>query len=156
MQFTFVGSLSFIIGSLSTDDGDGNRNVRKSSIGLIGKKKTFHVHHTFLCISLPSLYHYHVKFPYVTFCWGRRHTRTNSLSTFNLAFCFHDFISRDIYMWHVKRVGILATKFDITRSPFKSYCNVLLPSPPSLLKLFNRKLRTLRSDGHANGNVAEK
>ena len=58
MQFTFVGSLSFVIGSLSTDDGDGNGNVTKSSIGLIGKKNFarashFFVHFFAVTLSLP-------------------------------------------------------------------------------------------------------
>ena len=147
------------MGSLSTDDGDGNGNVRKSSIGLIGKKK--------LCTYI-TLFCAFLCRHFFTTTWNSRMWRSVEdvdtqrripflLSTLRFVFTISfpgTFNYR--YMWHVKRVGIIATRFDITRSPFMSDCNVLLSSPPSLLKLFNRKLGTLRSDGHANGNVAEK
>ena len=40
-------------GSFSNDDGDGKEDVKKST-GLLRKITTWHVHHTFLYISLPS------------------------------------------------------------------------------------------------------
>ena len=51
--------LMLIIGTLRSDDGDGNENVVKV-IGLpvISKTTTLHVHHTFLYISLPHFMFY--------------------------------------------------------------------------------------------------
>ena len=40
------------IGTLRSNDADGNENVTKL-IGLISKTTTLHVHHAFLYISLP-------------------------------------------------------------------------------------------------------
>ena len=54
------------IGSLSNDNADGNENGKKG-IGLISKTTTFHVHHGFLYISLPSLPVDNVKVPEFTF-----------------------------------------------------------------------------------------
>ena len=59
------------LGSFSNDDGDGDgkKNGQKVIV-LLRKKKTkittFHVHHTFLYISFPSLHDYHVKMPNIT------------------------------------------------------------------------------------------
>ena len=95
IQFTYVGSLSFVIGSLSTDDGDGNGNVRKSNIGLISKKNFarashFFVHFFAVTLPLPR----EIPLCVVLLTYG--HTATNSLSTFVLGIFLHDFISRDI------------------------------------------------------------
>ena len=49
-----------IIGTLRSDDGDGNGNATKA-IGLISKTTSLHVHHAFLYIFLPSLHDYDVK-----------------------------------------------------------------------------------------------
>ena len=51
-----------ILGSFSNDDGDGNENGKKAK-SVISKTKRLHVHHTFLCISLPSLHDYDLKIP---------------------------------------------------------------------------------------------
>ena len=51
-----------VIGTLRSDDGDGNGNATKA-IGLISKTTILHVHHAFLYISLPSLHDYDVKMP---------------------------------------------------------------------------------------------
>ena len=53
------------IGSFSDDDG------------LLSKTTTFHVHHAFLYISLPSLHDYDVKMPNFTFYGGRKQATTN-------------------------------------------------------------------------------
>ena len=53
-------------GGVSNDDGDGNEDIKKV-MGLLSKKKTFHVHHAFLYISLPSLHAYDVKISNVIF-----------------------------------------------------------------------------------------
>ena len=54
------------------DDGDANENGKKKKV-YISKTTTLHVQHTFLYISLPSLYDRDVKFPQVTFYGGRKH-----------------------------------------------------------------------------------
>ena len=53
------------LGTLRSDDGDGNGNATKA-IGLISKTTILHVHYAFLYISLPSLHDYDVKMPNVT------------------------------------------------------------------------------------------
>ena len=53
---------SSLLGTLRSDDGDGNENLKKAT-GLISKTTTLHVHHASLCIFLPSLYDYDVKIP---------------------------------------------------------------------------------------------
>ena len=50
------------LGTLRSDDGDGNGNATKA-MGLISKTTILHVHHAFLYISLPSLHDYDVKMP---------------------------------------------------------------------------------------------
>ena len=45
----------------------------KKAEGLFSKTATLHVHHAFLCISLPSLHDYNVKMPNFKFCGGREH-----------------------------------------------------------------------------------
>ena len=61
---TVANDYSFwrVIGTLRSDDGDGNGNATKV-IGLISKTTILHVHHAFLYISLPSLHDYDVKMP---------------------------------------------------------------------------------------------
>ena len=49
-----------IIGTLRSNDADGNENIKKT-IDLISKTTTSHVHHTFLFISFPFLNDYDVK-----------------------------------------------------------------------------------------------
>ena len=44
--------LSFLTGTLRSNDADGDENVKKT-IGFIGKTTTLHVRHAFLYISLP-------------------------------------------------------------------------------------------------------
>ena len=51
---------SSLLGTLRSNDGDGNENLKKAA-GLISKTTTLHVHHACLCISLPSLHVYDVK-----------------------------------------------------------------------------------------------
>ena len=54
------------LGSLRSNDADGNENVKKT-IGLISKTTTSHVRHTFLYISFPFLHDYDVKMPNFAF-----------------------------------------------------------------------------------------
>ena len=51
-----------ILGTLRSDDSDGDGNATKA-IGLISKTTILHVYHAFLYISLPSLHDYDVKMP---------------------------------------------------------------------------------------------
>ena len=51
-----------LIGTLRSNDADGNENVKKA-IGFISKTTTLHVYHTYLYISFPSLHDYDVKIP---------------------------------------------------------------------------------------------
>ena len=55
-SFLFLLSLFYSLGTLRSDDGDGNRNTTT----------ILHVHHAFLYISLPSLHDYDVKMPNFT------------------------------------------------------------------------------------------
>ena len=48
------------------DDEDGTENVKKAIV-LLSRKRTLHVHHTFLHISLPPLHDYDVKMSKSTF-----------------------------------------------------------------------------------------
>ena len=52
-----------ILGSSSNDEGDGNENGKKTQKVQIDKTTTLHVHHSLLCISLPSLRDYDVEVP---------------------------------------------------------------------------------------------
>ena len=54
------------------------RRRRESQISnsLTRQKKTLHVHHTFLYISLPSTARLPVKMPNFTFCEGRKQAMT--------------------------------------------------------------------------------
>ena len=63
------------IGTLRSDDGDGNGNATKAT-GLIRKTTILHVHHTFLYISLPSLHDYDVKMPNFTVYRGSTQATT--------------------------------------------------------------------------------
>ena len=64
------------LGSFSNDDGDGKEDVKKA-IGLLRTTTTLHVHHAFLCISLPSLRDHDVKMPNCKFYGGRKQATTN-------------------------------------------------------------------------------
>ena len=63
------------VGTLRSDDGDGNGNSTKA-IGLITKTTILLVHHAFLYISLPSLHDYDVKMPNFTLYRGRTQATT--------------------------------------------------------------------------------
>ena len=73
---------SMLIGTLRSDDGDGNGNST-TAIDLITKTTILHVHHAFLYISLPSLYDYDVKMPNFTLYRGS----TQATTKFPLSFC---------------------------------------------------------------------
>ena len=75
VMLTWLVSSVKIIGSLSNDDADGNKN-EKRAVGLLSKTTTLHVHHAFLDISLPSLHDYHMKLSNFTLCEGRKQATT--------------------------------------------------------------------------------
>ena len=62
---------SFALGTLRSNDADGDENVTKT-VRLISKATTLHVHHTFLYLSFPFLHDYDVKMPKFTFYGGRK------------------------------------------------------------------------------------
>ena len=75
------------------DDDDDNRDFKiqrhgrqrerkKKTIGLIGKKTTSQVHHTFLYISFPFLHDYDVKMPNFAFYGGRKQATTKFYFSF--------------------------------------------------------------------------
>ena len=70
-----VDALSKEIGTLRSDDGDGNGDATKA-IGLISETTILHVHHAFLYISLPSLHDYDVKMPNFTMYRGSTLAKT--------------------------------------------------------------------------------
>ena len=75
--------LSFLplIGTLRSNDADGNENVKKT-IGLISKTATLHVHHAFWYISFLFLQDYDVKMPNLAFYGGRKQATTKFYFSF--------------------------------------------------------------------------
>ena len=56
------------LGTLRSNDADGNENVKKKKKGLISKTATLHVHHALsLYISLRFLHDFDVKMPNLAF-----------------------------------------------------------------------------------------
>ena len=59
VKYGRVAFIHKVLGTLRSDDGDGNEDVKKA-IGSISKTTILHVHHAFLYISLQSLHDYDV------------------------------------------------------------------------------------------------
>ena len=83
VQFVLVSNITNVIsfvtfyhklGELSNDDGDGNKNGKKS-VGLDWQNNNFARASRFLYISLPS-YEYNVRVLNFTFCRGQEHKTT--------------------------------------------------------------------------------
>ena len=72
---TLNGHSVSILGTLRSNDPDGNKNVKKT-IGLISKTTISHLHHTFLYISFPFLHDYDVKMRNFAFYGGRKQETT--------------------------------------------------------------------------------
>jgi len=71
------------LGTLRSNDADGNKNVKKKkTLGLISKTTTLHVHHAFLCISLPALYDHDVKMPNFAFYGVHKQATTKCCFSF--------------------------------------------------------------------------
>ena len=72
--------LCVILESLRYHDGDVNEKIKKT-IGWIGKKRTLHMHRSFLYIFfLLSLYDYDMKLPNFTLVYGGRKQATLEFS----------------------------------------------------------------------------
>ena len=67
------------IGTLRSHDATATR-TSKTTIGLVGKTTTLHVHRTVLYISLSFLHNYDVKLPNFTFKGGRKRASTKYYS----------------------------------------------------------------------------
>ena len=70
-----------MVGTLRSNDADGNENVKKT-IGLISKTTTSHVHHAFLYISFLFLHDHDVKMPNLAFYGGRKQATTKFYFSF--------------------------------------------------------------------------
>ena len=81
VKYGRVAFIHKVLGTLRSDDGDGNEDVKKA-IGLITKTTILHVHHAFLYISLQSLHDYDVKIPNFTI-FRRRERKTTTLLFFS-------------------------------------------------------------------------
>ena len=73
-----VCRLLYIIGTLRSNDVDGNKNVKKT-IGLISPNN---MHHAFLNISLLFLHDHNVKMPNFAFYGGRKQATTKFYFSF--------------------------------------------------------------------------
>ena len=72
----YVFHIVLLLGTLRSNDVDGNENVKKkTTIGLISKTTTLHVLHTFLYIS-PFLHDYDVKMLNFAFYGERKQATT--------------------------------------------------------------------------------
>ena len=113
------GVIRRILGSLSNDDGDVNKNGKKA-IGLDWQTTTLYVYHAFLYISLPSLHYYDVKMPIFTFCEGRER-KTTTFSFFSWTSIQSLRIEVQIKItniWRIERDGISAIKLKAARLHF--------------------------------------
>ena len=70
-----------MVGTLRSNDADGNENVKKT-IGLISKTTTPHAHHAFLYISFLFLHDYDVKMSNVAFYGERKQATTKFYFSF--------------------------------------------------------------------------
>ena len=73
------------VGTLRSDDATATR-TSKTTIDLVSKTTTLHVHLTFLCISLPFLHYWDVKLPNFTFSGGRKQATTKFYSLSKLEY----------------------------------------------------------------------
>ena len=81
--------LKLLIGDFKIRRRDGNENVKKQQVNFISETTTFHVHHSFLYISLPFLHDYDVKCLIFAF-YGKRKQATRK---FYFSFCIMNLIS---------------------------------------------------------------
>ena len=108
------------MGTLRADDVTATR-TSKTTIDLVGKTTTLHVHLTFLYISLPFLHDYDVKLPNFTFSGGRIRPRRNFIIFLNLNMVLRNSTPGGFaYIWRTKWVGIIAIKTERTQIQFWS------------------------------------
>ena len=111
MKRTLLKCSCFQIGTLRSNDADGNNNVIKT-IRLKSKTTTLQVHHTFFYISFPFSRDYDVKMPSndeILFLF-----RSLNMVPWNSA------LGRFAYNWQSKWVGIIAIKTERTQIHFLS------------------------------------
>ena len=75
-SFTRPTALYMLIGTLRSNDGDGNVNATKAIIRLNKQNNNFARAHAFLYISLPSRHDYDVKMPNFRMCRGSTQATT--------------------------------------------------------------------------------
>ena len=106
------------VGTLRSDDGDGNENVILA-IGLIRKITTLHVHHHFLNTSLTILHDYDLKMPNVMFNRGRKQAKTKFSFFLNLDKALRNSAPGEFaYIRQRKRDGVIAMKIEKPRIHF--------------------------------------
>ena len=79
--FLLMFQSKLTIGTLRSNDPDGNENIKKT-IGSISKTTTLHVHHAFLYISFLFLHDYDVNMPNFAFYGGRKQATTKLCLSF--------------------------------------------------------------------------
>ena len=125
IQDSFRGATkSHAIGTLRSNDADGNGNVKKPK-GLINKTTNLHVHHAFIYISFLFLHDFEVKMPNFAFYVGCKQASKKFYFSFwawiwSLETQLQETSGRFAYIWHSKRVGIIAIKTERTQIHFLS------------------------------------
>ena len=79
--FLLMFQSKLTIGTLRSNDPDGNENIEKT-IGLISKTTTLHVHHACLYISSLFFHDYDVNMPNFAFYGGRKQATTKLCLSF--------------------------------------------------------------------------
>ena len=79
--FLLMFQSKLTIGTLRSNDPDGNENIEKT-IGLISKTTTLHVHHACLYISFLFFHDYDVNMPNFAFYGGRKQATTKLCLSF--------------------------------------------------------------------------
>ena len=79
--FLLMFQSKLTIGTLRSNDPDGNENIEKT-IGLISKTTTSHVHHAFCIFLCPFVHDYDVKIPIFTFYKVHKQANTKSYFPF--------------------------------------------------------------------------
>ena len=91
-----------VLGTLRSDDGDDNENVKKAR-GLIAKPTILHVHHALLYISFQSLHDHDVKMP--NRCTDGEHKRLRNFPPLSeLGYGSYEFNFRRVHLHLTKLV----------------------------------------------------
>ena len=118
-----------ILGTLRSNDEDGNENIKKT-IGLISKTTTLHMHHAFLYISFLFLHDYDVNMPNFAFYGGRKQATTKlCLSFWDCLWTLEIQLQEGFaYISQSKWIGIIAIKNEGTQIHFLSDVLVVVAS----------------------------